>query len=83
MEATAPQSLPPKPRLLDRALSFFILLLAWTALGSAADHFNFLGVHQSLRSELLTGALWAALMVIFVPGFAQPGMHLRRAFRSR
>jgi len=82
MVAMAPQSTPPKVGPLDRILSFFIFFLGWTALARALDHFNFMGVHRPLWRDLLSAALYAALLAIFVPAGSQVGMLLRRAFRS-
>src|SRR6266478_2334008 len=82
MVAATPQSTPSKAGLLDRILSFFILLFGWTALARALDHFNFLGVHRPLWRDLLSGTLYAAVLVIFLPAFSQLGMMLRRSFRS-
>jgi hypothetical protein len=82
MVASAPQSTPPIAGLLDRNLFFFIFAFSWTALASALDHFNFLGLHPPLWRELLSGTLYAAVLVLFVPAFSQLGMLLRRAFRS-
>jgi hypothetical protein len=83
MVATTPLSTPSKAGLLDRILSFFILLFGWTALARALDHFNFLGVHRPLWRDLLSGTLYAAVLVIFSPAFSQLGMMLRRSFRSQ
>jgi hypothetical protein len=80
--ATAPQATPSKAGLLDRILSFFILLFAWTVLARILGNFDFFGLHAPLWRDLLSGAIWAALMVIFVPAFSRVGMQLRRSLRS-
>jgi hypothetical protein len=83
MVAAAPQSPPSKAGLLDRLLSFFILLFAWIALDRIFEHFNFLATGESFWHALWFGTLWAALLVIFAPMFSQPGMMLRRFLRLR
>jgi hypothetical protein len=83
MATTTPQTTSPRVGLLDRILSFFIILFLWTALARALDYFNFLGVRRPLWRDVLSGTMFAALSVIFVPAFSRIGMQLRWAFRSR
>jgi hypothetical protein len=81
MAAAPPQATPPKVGLLDRILTFFIFLFGWMALARVLGHFNFLGLHPPLWRDLLSGTLYASVLVIFVPAFSQVGMMLRRFFR--
>jgi hypothetical protein len=81
MTPTTSQSTHPKARLLDRILSFFVLLFLWTTLARVLDYSNFLGVHRPLWRDLVSGTIYGAVLVIFVPAFSQLGMMLRRSFR--
>jgi hypothetical protein len=59
-----------KPSLIHRMFAFTVLFAAWVAIDRLADHYGFLGVHESIRRSVLIGAVWATIMVTLTPALA-------------
>jgi hypothetical protein len=83
MVTSESKSIPPRVGVLDRILSFFILAFLFVMLDRIAAHFEFLGLHGSFWSSVRVGAIWAILMILFVPGSSRVARRFGQTFSWR